>query len=222
MNQAKQAIQDFLVSQGFQQERFERSMYWVRSTDELTRQAVGMAEGYVRGEILFSLWTEKAELFLKYLPHGELGRVDMARAELAKSGLCRVGTSGQRGWTSSEVEPAIEALRKIGMPWLDRHVSALSLIEVVEAGEREGPPEIPKRRLFGLLGSSEKRLPSAYQLTAGDKQRLGALYLELGQLKEAHRCYSDYLAMMKYTADSNPHRAVWLDALAKLSRDAGM
>jgi len=220
MNQAQEKAEDFLASSGFQRERFERATYWVRVVDRCTRQAIAIGAGYVEGEMLLSLWTEKLDLFLKYLPHGELRYVDMAHADLAKDGLHRVGTSGQRGWVSSQASQAIEALRTVALPWLDQHVSATNLIDTVMSGQRDGPPESPQRRVFGLF--SKAATPSApYELTPADKQRLGNLYLEKGDPSEAYRWYSEYLSMMNYTAVSNPHRAIWIEALAKLAIEAG-
>lgn len=219
MNQAQEKAEAFLASSGFQRKRVDRSIYWVRVFNESTHQAVSIRSGFVGAETLFSLWTEKLDLFLKYLPYGEVRYLDMAHAELSKEGLRRVGTSGCRGWVSSQGGQAIEALRILALPWLDQHVSAAGLIDTIMSGEFDGPPEVPQRRLFGFFGGATT-LPARYQLTPGDKQRLGNLYLEIGNLSEAYRWYSEYLNMMNYTAESNPHRAIWANALTKLAAEA--
>jgi hypothetical protein len=221
MDQVQKSAEEFLAENGFRREHVDRLVYWVRLAGGTTRQCVAMGPGYIKSETLFSLWIEKPDLFLKYLPHGQEGYLDMAHADLAKDGLHRVGASGKRGWTSSESEAAIEALRTIGVSWLDQHVAAESLIETVEAGQCDGPLQPPKRRLFGLLDAKIAVTASAYELTPIDKQRLGNLYLELGRLHEAHRWYTEYLEMMNYLTESNPRNGVWVEALTKLRNEAG-
>lgn len=220
MNQAQEKAEKFLADRGFQRERVERSTYWVRVFDESTRQAVSIGAGYMKTEALFSLWTEKSDLFLKYLPHDEVRYLDMAHVDLTKDGLRRVGTSGHRGWISSQAGQAVDALRTVALPWLDQHVNVTTLIETIVSGQRDGPLEIPQRRLFGLVGGAATS-PARYELTPADKQRLGNLYLEIGDPSEAYRWYSEYLSMMDYTAESNPHRAIWVEALKKLATEAG-
>ena len=105
MDETSQAVQAFLFKMGFRQAQSEQPSYWVRTVDDLTRQAMTMAIGYVQGETLFSLWIEKLDLFQKYLQRDEVSMLNVVRVNLAKNGLYRIGESGRRGWTARDPRP---------------------------------------------------------------------------------------------------------------------